>query len=77
VGDGWVASHRPPGDEVSGALRRYNEAAATLVGLGITLHDLDPMDMLPDELMPLVWQEAYADAFADAVVQGRGSTAAD
>jgi hypothetical protein len=59
------------------ALRRYNEAAATLIGFGITLYDLDPMDMLPDELMPLVWQEAYAEAFANAVAQGRGVTAAD
>ena len=60
------------------ALRRYNEAATTLIGLGVTLYDLDPMDMLPDDLMPLVWQEAYAEAFADAVAQGRhGVTAAD
>ena len=59
------------------ALRRYNEAAATLIGLGVTLYDLDPMDMLPDELMPLVWQDAYAEAFADAVTQERGSSAAD
>ena len=59
------------------ALRRYNEAAATLIGLGVTLYDLDPMDMLPDDLMPLVWQEAYAKAFADAVAQGHGVTAAD
>jgi hypothetical protein len=26
-----------------------NEAAATLIGLGSTLYDLDPMDMLPGE----------------------------
>lgn len=58
-------------------LRRYNEAAATLIGLGVTLYDLDPMDMLPDDLMPLVWQEAYAGAFAAAVALGRGATAAD
>lgn len=59
------------------AQNRYNEAAATLIGLGVTLYDLDPMDMLPDDLMPLVWQEAYAAAFADAVAQGHGATAAD
>jgi hypothetical protein len=59
------------------ALRYYNEAAATLIGLGITLYDLDPMDMLPDELMTLVWQEAYAEAFANAVAHGRSVTAAD
>lgn len=59
------------------ALRRYNEVAATLIGLGVTLYDLDPMDMLPDDLMPLVWQEAYAEAFATAVAQGQGVTAAD
>jgi hypothetical protein len=50
------------------ALRRYNEAAATLVGLGVTLYDLDPMYALPDDLMPLVWQDAYAEAFAGAVM---------
>ena len=36
------------------AQNRYNEAAATLIGLGVTLYDLDPMGMLPDALMPLV-----------------------
>jgi hypothetical protein len=53
-----------------------NEAAATLIRLGVTLSDLDPMDMLPDDLMPLVWQEAYAEAFADAVASEQGVTAA-
>ena len=57
------------------ALRRYNEAAATLIGLGITLFDLDPMDLLPDSLLPLVWQEEYAEAFADAVARGHGVAA--
>lgn len=64
-------------DARSDALRRYYDAAARLIGLGVTLYDLDPMDMLPDELMPLVWQDAYADAFADAVAQGQGVPAAD
>lgn len=58
-------------------LRRYNGEAATPIGLGVTLYDLDPMDMLPDDLMPLVWQEAYAGTFADAVAEGHGVTAAD
>lgn len=59
----------------SEALRRYNEAAVTLIGLGVTLYDLDPMDMLPDDLMPLVWQENYAEAFAAAVGSKRGISA--
>lgn len=57
------------------ALRRYNEAATTLIGLGVTLYELDPMDMLPEELMPLVWQETYAEAFAEAVGSEQGITA--
>jgi hypothetical protein len=74
-----VQSWRAAPDHVSRQeqLRRYNEAASTLIGLGVTLYDLDPMDMLPDDLMPLVWQETYAVAFADAVALARGATAAD
>jgi hypothetical protein len=55
----------------SEAARRYNAIAATLIGLGVTRYDLDPMDRLPEALLPSVWQEAYADAFADAVEQRR------
>ena len=32
------------------------------------------MDALPDDLMPLVWQDAYTEAFADAVGRDRGVT---
>lgn len=71
----WRAA--PAGTAREETLRRYYAAATPLIGLGVTLFDLDPMDMLPDELMPLVWQEAYAEAFADAVTQGHGVTAAD
>jgi hypothetical protein len=53
------------------AARRYNAIAATLIGLGVTRYALDPMDRLPEALLPSVWQEAYADAFADAVEQRR------
>lgn len=67
----------PSDDARRDALVRYNEAAVRLIGLGVTLYDLDPMDMLPDELMPLVWQEAYAEAFAETVAQGYGVPAAD
>ena len=63
--------------ERSTALQRFNAAAATLIGLGVTLYDLDPMDMLPDALMPLIWREDYAEAFADAVAEKRANAAAD
>ena len=64
----WRGAQR--GDEAAeaaAALRQYNAAATALIGRGITRYDLDPMDRLPETFLPLVWQEAYADLFADAV----------
>ena len=63
------AQQRAVPDEAAAALRRYHAVAATLIGHGITRYDLDPIDRLPEALLPSVWQEPYADAFADAVAQ--------
>src|SRR3954463_5928563 len=67
----WRGAQQQSQEAAAEAARRYNAIAATLIGLGVTRYALDPMDRLPEALLPSVWQEAYADAFADAVEQRR------
>jgi len=73
----WEWRAASPDAACEGALRRYCDAAAALIERGVTLYDLDPMDMLPDNHRPLVWQEAYAEAFAGAVDQRQDVVAVD
>ena len=70
------AQQRAAEAEATAALRQYHATAAALIGHGVTRYDLDPMDRLPEALLPSVWQEPYADAFADAVAQREALTAA-
>lgn len=62
-------------DRAAAAAAAYQDAATILFNHGVTIWDVDPMALLPDEVLPICWHDAdfplHTTAFTTSTASSR------